>query len=294
MAILGGSIALWRFPRRSENVSHADYVLPDIGLEIVPEFCPKWNGQNIQSWVLILFYTYLFFRGLFHPEGRTVWSRFFICNSLMFITRTTVVGVTSLPNPNVAENCLKVETVDMTFPEALKAVAWAGLSAFFYGSDEEGEGTIDSDDMPLIGGFRFPPGACGDLVFSGHTACTVMSLYLFLLTPNFMPHITVKLVMLASCFAAIGSIFACRSHYTVDVVLGLYFAYGLTNFYILRVQGHIDDVFTKIFRYCEGLDIEDIRKNGNCGNCSDSETAENSDNDSSLERLSLEEGNNNV
>ena len=56
-------------------------------------------------------------------------------------------------------------------------------------------------------------------------------------------------------FAAIISIFGCRSHYTVDVVLGLYFAYFLSTWYFQRADGLVQDRFTKIIAYLEGQDI---------------------------------------
>ena len=53
-------------------------------------------------------------------------QRFFLVNSLMFLTRTTVVGVTSLPNPNYNDDCLAAQTIKVTFLEALEKVCGGG------------------------------------------------------------------------------------------------------------------------------------------------------------------------
>lgn len=212
MAIFGGSVALWRFPRQ-DITDPRPFTLPDIGFAVFPEFCPKIGGEtgdNIQSLSLVIFYLYTAYLvcGSGHPRGRLVAQRFFLVNSLMFLTRTTTVGVTSLPNPNYHPNCMLAQIEESTYLGALKQV-------------------LDS----------FPPKACGDLIYSGHTACTFMAMFIFHKMGVMNKWIT--MFMWGWAIAAIVSIMGCRSHYTVDVVLGVYFAYFLSSWYFLRAEGVI-------------------------------------------------------
>ncbi|GMI23326.1 hypothetical protein TeGR_g8659, partial [Tetraparma gracilis] len=145
---------------------------------------------------------------------------------LMFLTRTTVVGVTNLPNPNYHPDCIAAQKEEFTFLEALKKVCGSG----------------------------FPPHACGDLIYSGHTACTFMAMYIFHKTAVFQNK-AVCAFMWFWALAAIISIFGCRSHYTVDVVLGLYFAYFLSNWYFQRAEGVVKDWAGDWVKWLEGQDL---------------------------------------
>ena len=242
MGILGGTIAYWRFPRQ-EISDPRPFTLPDMMFEIMPEFCPKFGAQNIQSVALLILYVYTLGSAFYHERGIIIMQRFFLVNSLMFLTRTTVVGVTSLPNPNYHDDCLAAQTVDVTFLEALNKVCGGG----------------------------FPPHACGDLIYSGHTACTFMSMYIFH-HMNIFQNLAVKITMWLVAFSALVSIFGCRSHYTVDVVLGLYFAYFLSNWYLLRADGVVKDKCGDLILWYEGADI--VKKEetyGEMGNESEEE-----------------------
>ncbi|GMH62603.1 hypothetical protein TrRE_jg2450, partial [Triparma retinervis] len=215
MAVLGGSIAYWRFPRYIGDGVHP-HPLPDVIFDLLPSYCPKIFGQNIQSIVLLLYYLYLILIVLpFHPRGRVTLQRFLILNSLMFLTRTTTVSVTSLPQPNFTHKCLVAQNTTATFAEALKVVV----------------------------GTKFPPKACGDLIYSGHASCAIMAHMIFRSSRSFdlCPYPkALSLASLAMCCLAVASIFLCRSHYTVDVVLAGYFSAGLLEFYFNRAEGFIE------------------------------------------------------
>jgi hypothetical protein len=246
MGFAGGAVAYWRFKKMAEKDGGGSYTdsesdafrlqetLPDMMFDIFPEFCPRFGtSQNIQSLSLVVFYCYTLWVGFTgHPRGRLIIQRFFLINSLMFLTRTTVVGVTSLPNPNYHPDCIAAQKFDISYVDALAKVC--------------GEG--------------FPPHACGDLIYSGHTACTFMSMYIFhkmkvFHSHTYLPHWSVAAFMWFWALAAIVSIFGCRSHYTVDVVLGIYFAYFLSNWYFQRAEGVIDDRAAAVIRWLEGQDI---------------------------------------
>jgi hypothetical protein len=176
------------------------------------------------------------------------------------------VGVTNLPNPNYHPDCIAAQKEEFTFLEALKKVCGSG----------------------------FPPHACGDLIYSGHTACTFMAMYIFHKTAVFQNK-AVCAFMWFWALAAIISIFGCRSHYTVDVVLGLYvvrraqigaalllpscyppaapllppyslffatrfargsyFAYFLSNWYFQRAEGVVKDWAGDWVKWLEGQDL---------------------------------------
>jgi len=192
---------------------------------ILPSYCPKVFGQNVQSIVLLLYYLYLSLIVLpHHKNGRLTLQRFLLLNSLMFLTRTTTVSVTSLPQPNFTHKCLVAQTATATFPESLKIVV----------------------------GTKFPPKACGDLIYSGHASCALMAHWILLRTGCLTNNWSVRISGL-SVVMAVVSIFLCRSHYTVDVVLAFYFSYFLVDFYFLRAEGVVDGGWIGGFiRYMEG------------------------------------------
>ena len=240
MGIAGGAIAYWRFKKMPPGGPYTDEqsdafrlqeTLPDMMFDIFPEFCPRFGtSQNIQSMSLVVFYVYtigISFTG--HPKGRLIMQRFFLINSLMFITRTTVVGVTSLPNPNYHPDCIAAAKEEISYMGALAKVCGNG----------------------------FPPHACGDLIYSGHTACTFMSMFIFHKMKLF-NHWTVAAFMWFWAIAALISIFGCRSHYTVDVVLGLYFAYFLSTWYFQRAERVVVDWASKYIWWLEGQDLMEM------------------------------------
>jgi hypothetical protein len=252
MAIFGGSVAFHRFPR---TYSETIMALPDIGFEFLEAGCPDYlgnpevegSGQNIQSWVLAYYYFILTPRSLFHKQGRVLMTRFFVLNCAMFVTRSTLVGITSLPNPNFNPNCVLAQQEDASFFISLVKVFITG----------------------------FPPKACGDMIYSGHTACTMMSMAIFLKmdafsTPDFkcFPKIVNRSISFLSNFIHVGSAFValvsivkCRSHYSIDIILALFFSYFLTSYYFLIADGVTPyRMFGTAIRYFEGHDlIEDAK-----------------------------------
>lgn len=198
----------------------------------LPSYCPKFLGNNIQSIIIFLYYLYLMLIVLpFHPNGRVTLQRFLILNSMMFLTRTTTVSVTSLPQPNFTHKCLLAQNTTATFIQSLKVVV----------------------------GTKFPPKACGDLIYSGHASCAIMAHMILLRSSSFnllsIQQKHMKWLSGGLCGAAIGSIFMCRSHYTVDVVLAAYFSYFLVEFYFNRAEGYLDGGdLGRFIRWMEGSD----------------------------------------
>ena len=162
------------------------------------------------SLTLVIFYSYLALAVVpYHPRGHTVLHHFLLLNSLMFLTRTTTVSVTNLPQPNFTPKCLKAQNDTATLAESFHVVMLSG----------------------------FPPKACGDLIYSGHAACAILSMAIFERHGCFFGYGSLRATGWAMVAAAIASIFMCRSHYTVDVVLGVYFSYFLSEWFWIRTTG---------------------------------------------------------
>ena len=72
---------------------------------------------------------------------------------------------------------------------------------------------------------KFPHKSCGDLIFSGHTALITIWAMNIEWQNGFVRN---TWWIRATCWIfslwGVFKLIACRSHYTVDVVLGLYFA----------------------------------------------------------------------
>ena len=109
----------------------------------------------------------------------------------MLILRTLTLNVTALPNPN-----------PLCVDESMSQISYFGAG-----------GTV----AQIMG--SFPSKTCGNLMFSGHT----MFLTIFMLFETMHGLIPRKLAFLsiAKTIAGYHSIIACRSHYTIDVVLAI-------------------------------------------------------------------------
>jgi hypothetical protein len=67
-------------------------------------------------------------------------------------------------------------------------------------------------------------------------ACALIAAMVFTREKCFFSSTTLKLSCYLMCGAGTYSILSCRSHYTVDVILGSYFAFALVEFYYHRLD----------------------------------------------------------
>ncbi|KAL7459649.1 hypothetical protein ACHAWC_011536 [Mediolabrus comicus] len=248
MGIFGGSVAYLHFQRKDMDVPDP---LPDFGYEAIPYWCPRIPHVphgNVQSIVLFILYTVILFGVIlrwtprFHPksgtvvsngDGRLILQHLFHLNCLVFLTRTTTVGLTGLPQPN--PKCVEQQHYPVSFGNALTFVMGRG----------------------------FPPHACGDLIYSGHVGCTLICMAV-LHRHGFLRNKLVAGIMWT--VAAIGIYFtiSCRSHYSVDVVLAFYFGYFLPEWYFNRCDGRVRGRISRLIRKMEvrpedlEIDEEDI------------------------------------
>lgn len=230
MGIFGGSVAFYHFPRVSSSRKEP-VQLPDLGYDLIPYNCIVVNNShpfksNVQSVVLIFFYILTGCCALFRPngEGRIIVQQLLHLNSLTFFARTFTVGITGLPQPDPA--CGNFQSDSVTYMEAVQYVVLSG----------------------------FPFHACGDMIFSGHVSCILMCLVIFQ-KYNFFAGIF-KCTSWILCLFGVYSVIACRSHYSVDVVLAFFFVYFIQNWYFIRSEisnsydydGSIDTSYIKNVR----------------------------------------------
>lgn len=235
MGLVGGSVAFWHFPRTS---APHPMPLPDYGYDLIPEYCPlisisvmghATKKQNMQSTILLVFYTWFLLLLLgFAVQTRNLrkskhmLQQLLHLNALVFVTRTTTVTLTGLPQPN--PRCVDVQHFHTTYKESVHFVMGRG----------------------------FPPHACGDLIYSGHVACLLCCMVLFHRYPPFKQKNTyfhfhlVYLINLiyygilwTMTMVGVYFVLSCRSHYSVDVVLAFYFTYFLQDWYYVRSQARI-------------------------------------------------------
>ena len=164
-------------------------------------------------------------------SGRLILQQLLHLNSLLFLARSTVVWLTGLPQPN--PKCVKVQHDKVTYAQAYAYVMGRG----------------------------FPPRACGDLIFSGHVGCILISM-IVLYKHGYLRSRLVRAVAYAWATIGILSTISCRSHYTVDVVLAFYFSFGISDFYYARSYGLIPGgALGRWIRFLEcdsSSDIEDL------------------------------------
>jgi len=201
MGVFGGSVALYHFPRINPKILNP-VPLPDFGYDMIPYFCPLFYGTNIQSAVLLILYVMISIGALFkkNNQGRLMIQQLLHLSSILFLLRTTTVGITGLPQPN--PSCLDVQSEALTYVESIQHVMLRG----------------------------FPPKACGDLIFSGHVACTLMSIVI-LYKYRFMDSIISCAAIFSLGLACVYSVISCRSHYSVDAVLAIYFVFFVQYWY---------------------------------------------------------------
>lgn len=248
MGILGGSVAYMHFQRSDSRTTDP---LPDYAYDVIPYYCPRIPyvpHGNVQTVILFFLYTVILVGVIYrwspryHPKSRTVaWGgdgRLIlqhIChlNCLVFLTRTSTVGLTGLPQPN--PKCVHQQHYHVTFSEARSFVIGRG----------------------------FPPHACGDLIYSGHVGCTLICMAVMHRHGYLRNRAVAALVWL---IAVIGIYFtiSCRSHYSVDVVLAIYFGYGLPEWYFNRSDGRVRGPIGRWIRKIEVLPSDLELRNHEC------------------------------
>ena len=217
MHFAGGAVATMRFQRKSQNRNTEP--LPDFVFDMFLNtdwddlYCDpddnssfRVNGYKVPGadGALFLNFILLMLEVLFGRRGHILFQRIFHISGMLFLVRSTVVGLTGLPNPN--RRCLELQNVKMTYMEALR---WLMSS--------------------------FPHRSCGDLIFSGHTA--LISSWLFCFERHrgfFSANMFVKVLVWVYAFCGIVLLMVCKAHYTVDVVLGFWFSFFICEFYHSR------------------------------------------------------------
>ena len=236
MGALGGAVAYMHFPRTDSSQTEP---LPDYGYDLIPYWCPVISFSshgNIQSVVLACLSAIIVSGVVIRwaerkdaygrtvmgtGDGRLILQRLFHLSSLIFITRTSTVGITGLPQPN--PKCVPVQGFPVTYHEAFQFVLHRG----------------------------FPFRACGDLIYSGHVGC-IMTCMTVLHKHSFLKNRMVAMLVWSAALLGTYSTISCRSHYTVDVILALYFSYFLREWYFIRVTGQTCGKIGRAIQWLEG------------------------------------------
>jgi len=193
MAAFGDSLAWSRMPKdttlpRYEGASPMS--LADLGFELIPFYCPLISSNDFQSFIIIAFVNYYVVRLMFHKDGMFICQRYWHLLGTMYLLRWTTVFWTSLPNPD--PTCWDSENREVTYFEAMY--------------------------MTLK---KFPPDACGNLIFSGHASVNHINFMVAYKFKDLFFHKSLIFIPFLLTMIAHYSIIACRTHYTVDVVLAL-------------------------------------------------------------------------
>ncbi|GMI42376.1 hypothetical protein TeGR_g3279 [Tetraparma gracilis] len=209
MAIFGGAYARAKMPKQDYKADFGSteyifegtspYALPDSGFDVIPYNCPLPGPMNLQTLMIGVFYTFYGVRCFTRRDGRLIVARIMHMFAVIYMLRWCTVGVTHLPNPNPA--CQLTDRLGSanTWLDAVKYVAK-----------------------------RFPPVACGDFIFSGHGAnLTFLCMFGFKFKLWFHP--IGYAFSIATIVVGYWSLVACRSHYTVDVILGIMMAMFATE-----------------------------------------------------------------
>lgn len=193
MAAFGDAIAWYRMPKDTtlpRYVGTSPMALADLGFELIPFYCPLESPNNLQSIIIFIFVAYFVIRLIFHKDGVFIAQRYWHLIGSVYLLRWATVFWTSLPNPDPA--CWDTENTEISLFEAIK-------------------NTMDS----------FPPDACGNLIFSGHASVNHINFMLALKFNDIFFHKSLLFIPFVMSMIGHYSIIACRTHYTVDVVLGI-------------------------------------------------------------------------
>ena len=189
------AIAWYRMPRYEKN---EEFILPDIGHEIIPLNCPLESPQNLQTNILESSLISNILVALLSENGLFVLQRCGHVTSIVYLLRGVVVSLTSYPNPNpVCSSLIKNRHT-------------------LFGKDSIMRHVFSS----------FPTHSCGNLMFSGHAASLTL---LFLIEGKYdrIKNMNSKcfriilFIRILKTMVGFYSIIACRSHYTSDVVIGI-------------------------------------------------------------------------
>jgi hypothetical protein len=192
MSVFGDALAWYRMPKYETAGEANNHILIDVGFDLIPYYCPRPGDMNVQTLVIVGSIAYnILYCTFIKPQGFAIMQRAFHIITIMIILRTMTLNVTALPNPN-----------PLCVDESLDQLP-------FFGSG----GTIDG----VLS--EFPSKTCGNLMFSGHT----MFITTFALIEYIYKTVPRKLYLFSICKTLIGyySTISCRSHYTIDVLLGI-------------------------------------------------------------------------
>jgi hypothetical protein len=189
MSICGDALAWHRMPKYATIEDAKLHILRDGGHELIPYTCDSSIiNCNMQTTVILFSLPFFVGRCYFLSNGVAIFNKFVRLVSIMMILRTMTMISTAFPNPN--PQCYDESTINISYRDAILQ-------------------TIST----------FPTKSCGNLMFSGHTMF-LLSFCLFEVQFLY-TQVWFRIASVAKTVFGVYYIIACRSHYTIDVVVSL-------------------------------------------------------------------------
>ena len=189
MSCLGDAFAWYRMPKYDTTENAQSHILHDLGHELFPYNCGlSFIRHNIQTTVIVFSLPFFIIRCYFLQNGKWIFNRFAWLSGMMMLLRTITMISTAFPNPN--PQCMDKAIVEISYRDAVVK-------------------TIST----------FPTKSCGNLMFSGHTM--FLTLFCIFEFRYLQLNSICRVMSLAKTGFGVYSIIACRSHYTIDVVISL-------------------------------------------------------------------------
>ncbi len=204
MSCLGDAVAWYRMPKYDTIENAQSHILNDLGHELIPYSCElSFIRHNIQTTVIVFSLPVFIIRCYFLHNGKLVFNRFAHLAGMMMLLRTITMISTAFPNPN--PQCMDEAIVEISYHDAV---------------------------IQTIG--TFPTKSCGNLMFSGHTM--FLTLFCIFEFKYLQLNNLCCVLSLAKTIFGIYSVIACRSHYTIDVVISLLLTNMVFQLYITREE----------------------------------------------------------
>jgi hypothetical protein len=215
MSSFGDAVAWYRMPKYDTTENAQSHILHDLGHELIPYSCElSFIRHNIQTTVIVFSLPVFIIRCCFLHNGNLIFNRFAHLAGMMMLLRTITMVSTAFPNPN--PQCMDDAIVEISYHDAVVK-------------------TMSS----------CPTKSCGNLMFSGHTM--FLTLFCIFEIRYLQFNNICRILSLAKTILGIYSVVACRSHYTIDVVISLL----LTNMVFHLREKHIHKNTGEYFARCD-------------------------------------------
>ena len=197
MAVLGDALAWHRMPIYATIDEAKTHILKDVGFELFPYSCEtSIIRRNLQTTIIMFSAPYFIINSC--CINHKLINRFLQIAGVMMLLRTITLILTAFPNPN--PQCYIESTEYISYYDAIR-------ESFT----------------------TFPTKSCGNLMFSGHTMFITL---FFLFEQQYLLRRRIfRFLSLMKTISGYYFIIACRSHYTIDIVVSILLTYFVNRIY---------------------------------------------------------------